>query len=346
MNTEEKNVYFQLLEKSQEAFVVAVELYNKPTIKYRVEGFAFFVCNAWELMLKAKLLKDKGMNSLFYKDKEGRTISFEKCLQLVFTNEKDPLRKNLERILELRNCSTHFVTQEYEMIYVTLFQACAFNFVEKLFEFHGINITERIPSHFINLSISQSPIDLDEIKSKYSVAVFNRLVKTNALVSQSIQEEGNNRFSICIKQDLQLVKSKDPSIPGFRLVGGSEKPDGNVMIVNKYKNVNETHPLNRSKLLEMVRRLLQRNGITIEPEINKSNIQDFIAYFNLKDDDKYCYTNTIGQKPSYSYSMSAAELIVSEVQKDNDIFKRIHEKMRLRDGKTKKPTPGAKDPRS
>lgn len=42
MNTEEKNVYFQLLEKSQEAFVVAVELYNKPTIKYRVEGFAFF----------------------------------------------------------------------------------------------------------------------------------------------------------------------------------------------------------------------------------------------------------------------------------------------------------------
>lgn len=117
------------------------------------------------------------------------------------------------------------------------------------------------------------------------------------------------------------------------------------MIVNKYKNVNETHPLNRSKLLEMVRRLLQRNGITIEPEINKSNIQDFIAYFNLKDDDKYCYTNTIGQKPSYSYSMSAAELIVSEVQKDNDIFKRIHEKMRLRDGKTKKPTPGAKEPR-
>ncbi len=269
MNTEEKNVYFQLLEKSQEAFVVAVELYNKPTIKYRVEGFAFFVCNAWELMLKAKLLKDKGMNSLFYKDKEGRTISFEKCLQLVFTNEKDPLRKNLERILELGNCSTHFVTQEYEMIYVTLFQACAFNFVEKLFEFHGINITERIPSHFINLSISQSPIDLDEIKSKYSVAVFNRLVKTNALVSQSIQEEGNNRFSICIKQNLQLVKSKDPSI----LVGTT------------YRN-------------------------------------------------------------SFSYSMSAAELIVSEVQKDNDIFKRIHEKMRLRDGKTKKPTPGAKDPRS
>ena len=32
----------KLLEKSKEAFVLAIEIYNKPTIKYRVEGFAFF----------------------------------------------------------------------------------------------------------------------------------------------------------------------------------------------------------------------------------------------------------------------------------------------------------------
>lgn len=31
----------KLLTKSQEAFIVAIELYNKPTIKYRVEGFSF-----------------------------------------------------------------------------------------------------------------------------------------------------------------------------------------------------------------------------------------------------------------------------------------------------------------
>ena len=47
----------QLLNKSKEAFILAIEIYNKPTIKYRVEGFAFFICNAWELMLKAELLK-------------------------------------------------------------------------------------------------------------------------------------------------------------------------------------------------------------------------------------------------------------------------------------------------
>lgn len=40
----------QLLEKAKEAFCLAIELYNKPTIKYRVEGFSHFICNTWELL--------------------------------------------------------------------------------------------------------------------------------------------------------------------------------------------------------------------------------------------------------------------------------------------------------
>ena len=31
-----------MLDKSDEAFLMAIEIYNKPTIKYRLEGFAFF----------------------------------------------------------------------------------------------------------------------------------------------------------------------------------------------------------------------------------------------------------------------------------------------------------------
>ncbi len=239
----EENLYEQLLAKSQEAFIMAVELYNKPTLKYRVEGFAFFVCNAWELMLKAKLIRDNGEDSIYYKDSETRTISLEKCLKLVFTNEKDPLRKNLEKIIELRNTSTHFITEEYETIYVTLFQACAYNFADKMLTFHNVNITDLIPAHFINLSISQVPLNIEEMRAKYSPAVFARLSKTRDFIKQTSDDISNDRFSISIKQDLKLVKSKDPNIPGFRLVKSSEEASGDIMVVNKIKDVNDTHPL-------------------------------------------------------------------------------------------------------
>ena len=46
------NLLKNLLNKSIEAFILGIEIHNKPTIKYRVEGFSFFICNAWELILK------------------------------------------------------------------------------------------------------------------------------------------------------------------------------------------------------------------------------------------------------------------------------------------------------
>lgn len=118
----------RLLEKSKEAFTMAIELYNKPTIKYRVEGFSMFICNAWELMLKAYMIENLGDASIYYPDNPDRTIALSDCIKKIFTNNKDPLRINLEKIVELRNTSTHLIVEEYEMVYVPLFQACVLNF--------------------------------------------------------------------------------------------------------------------------------------------------------------------------------------------------------------------------
>lgn len=153
------NLTDSLLEKSKEAFVMAIEIYNKPTIRYRVEGFSFFICNAWELMLKAHIINKLGNDSIYYKDNPNRTITLENCIQKIFTNEKSPLRKNLMKIIELRNTSTHFITEEYEMVYIPLFQACILNFVEKMQEFHDVDMTEVIPQNFLTLAVSMKALD-------------------------------------------------------------------------------------------------------------------------------------------------------------------------------------------
>lgn len=102
----------KLLLKSQEAFILGIEVYNKPTIRYRVEGFSFFICNAWELLLKAILIKTKGEKSIYYKNNNDRTLNLENCIKLIMTNDKDPVRLNLEQIINLRNTSTHFITED------------------------------------------------------------------------------------------------------------------------------------------------------------------------------------------------------------------------------------------
>jgi hypothetical protein len=71
-------------------------------------------------MLKARLL-NQGL-SIYFPDQPDRTISINRAIELVFTNDKDPLRINLESIVDLRNTSTHFITEDYEKIYALFFK--------------------------------------------------------------------------------------------------------------------------------------------------------------------------------------------------------------------------------
>ncbi|HGK7781838.1 TPA: DUF3644 domain-containing protein, partial [Streptococcus pyogenes] len=120
-----ENLSERLVLKSVEAFIMGLEIYNKPTIKYRIEGFSFFICNAWELMLKAEML-NRGF-SIYYSDNPERTLSLEYVLKKIYSDENTRIRLNLEKIIELRNISTHFITEDYEIKYAPLFQACVLN---------------------------------------------------------------------------------------------------------------------------------------------------------------------------------------------------------------------------
>ena len=118
----ENNLYERLLSKSKEAYIMAIEVFNKPTIHYRTEAFAIFICNAWELMLKAYLIKTHGLQSIYYSDNDDRSISLNDSMKLVFQNQKDPVFLNLQRIIQLRNTSVHFFVEEFEVLYQPIFK--------------------------------------------------------------------------------------------------------------------------------------------------------------------------------------------------------------------------------
>ena len=184
----------KMLEKSQEAFLLAIEVYNKPTIKYRLEGFAFFVCNAWELLLKAYIIKNSGMQSIYYKDKPERTIALTDCIKKVFTNEKDPTRKNLEIIVDLRNTSTHFIIKEMETIYLPFLQANTLNYSQKLFDFFNIDITKNMDTSFLSLATNNTNLNDTEILSKYGNEIFNRYKKVKNETTSLLENEKNNNL--------------------------------------------------------------------------------------------------------------------------------------------------------
>lgn len=60
--------------KAEAALIAAIEIYNKPDFRYREETFAILALNAWELLLKARLLQiNKNKLSVLYSYENKKT---------------------------------------------------------------------------------------------------------------------------------------------------------------------------------------------------------------------------------------------------------------------------------
>lgn len=92
----------RLLRKAEAALLSAIEIYNKPDFKYREECFAILVLNAWELLLKAKLLSDAGndLKSLHvYQPRPTKGGAQSKRQYLRRTRSGNPYTKSLGQVV-------------------------------------------------------------------------------------------------------------------------------------------------------------------------------------------------------------------------------------------------------
>jgi hypothetical protein len=124
-----------LVDKAVSACLAAIEIYNKPLFPHREEVFTIMMTNAWELLLKARLLKEGGnkMRAIYEveasKTKAGqpakrpkirlsragnpRTITLDAALAQVTALKSDPLPAiavdSIQAIEEIRNNAIHFI---------------------------------------------------------------------------------------------------------------------------------------------------------------------------------------------------------------------------------------------
>ncbi|ACL68789.1 DUF3644 domain-containing protein [Halothermothrix orenii] len=130
-----------LLHTAISAMITAIETYNKPDHKYREETFSILALNAWELLLKAKVLKEKdndirelyiyerrtlknGTKSKRRYIKRNRTgnpmtISMGKTLVLIenegLGNIDQAVKANLDALTEIRDNSIHLINMSSDL---------------------------------------------------------------------------------------------------------------------------------------------------------------------------------------------------------------------------------------
>lgn len=303
----------RLVAKSIEAFIMGLEIYNKPTIKYRIEGFSFFIINAWELMLKATLLK-RG-DSIYFSDKPDRTLSVEVVIRKIYTDKNTRIRLNLEKIIELRNISTHYITEDYEIKYAPLFQACVLNFVNEIQRFHGEDITKYISQNFLTISARYEPLSNEEIRLKYSPEIAEKLIMQGNELDVLSEEYNSSKFAINIRQNLYITKKKAEADFSVSIISNS---DAKVTMIKDLKDPSDTHKYSYNNVVTAVNERLKKKNIKLgyPAGFNHYVLNLVIDFYDVKQDPKYAYEHIIGNQHSFTYSQQFIDFIVVEIAKN------------------------------
>lgn len=305
----------QLVDKSVDAYVLALETIDRLSIKYRVESFAHLVCNAWELLVKARLLDtERSRKAIYYKKQRNeakRTLSLRDCVARIIPNEKDPVRRNLEKVAELRDDATHFVISEVPRDVLLLFQACVINYHKKLNEWFGISLEDRVSVGMMTIVYDLSPGNFDLTSATLQRRIGKDVAKYLQAFQGSVQKEFEAlgkapEYSIGI--EYKLVSTKKPGKADIVLSAGDAGKTSAVVQVAKDPSV--THPYRQKELVEALNTALSDKAV-----VNQFDIQSINTAHGVKKRAEWFYQGKVKGSPS-QYSEAFKEWILDRYAQD------------------------------
>lgn len=160
----------ELLKKSREAALAAVQIFNNPNISFKSESYVVLMIIAWTYLLHAyfrdqkieyRYYQQRGQRREFDKTKHGayKYWELERCL-----NDADsPLDKdtsnNLRFLIGLRHEIEHQMTTRIDDVLSARFQACGLNYNEYIKQLFG---TDNGIERHLSFSLQFSTISTEQ----------------------------------------------------------------------------------------------------------------------------------------------------------------------------------------
>lgn len=273
--------------------------------------------NAWELMLKAEMI-NRDM-SIYYKDNPDRTISIEVAIRKIYPDKNTRVRLNLEKIIELRNISTHYITEDYEQKYAPLFQACVLNYSNEIQRFHNVNIADYITQNFLTITSNYESLENEQIRLKYTPEVAEKLIQQANEIDILNKTYDSEKFAINIRQQLYITKKRADA--DFTVSIAKDSPN-KVEIVKELKDPADTHRYSFNTLITAVREKLNKDHIVIDYDkgFNSYVLGLIMDFYQVKQDERFAYKHTIGKQEQYTYSQQFLDFVVTEIKKNPGKF--------------------------
>lgn len=260
----------QLIKRSHDAFTLALEVYNRPTLGNRVEAFTIMMVNAWELMLKSELAKRDGASSIF---KDGNfSISIREAMSKLM-DPSDNVFKNLETLIDLRDQAIHLLIPELQPQLSRLFQATVLNYQKRYKLLMGNSPLAGQSVGLLSLIVDGFEPETAVIKETYGEFTACQVKSFLTKFTEIAKECDSDEFSISIDYKLALTKKSSESDLSLSLSDGGEK----AIIIRETKGPDITHPYHQKTAIEKINARQEYVNITshsFQAVVKKNKIQN------------------------------------------------------------------------
>lgn len=163
----------ELLKKSREAALAAVQIFNNPNISFKSESYIVLMVIAWTYLLHAhyrekkieyRYFKQVGNKKVFDRTKRGafKYWELERCLDEKSCPMTKPVVQNLKFLIGLRHEIEHQMTTRIDDLLSARFQACCINYHEAAVKLFG---EKRGIAHHLTVSLQFSSITKEQVST-------------------------------------------------------------------------------------------------------------------------------------------------------------------------------------
>jgi hypothetical protein len=259
-----------LAEKSIDAAVSAIEIYNKPNFAYREEAFALLMTNAWELLIKGKWVSDHNDSQkslyVFAKNVEGLEVPkvnrsgnplsaglaflVAKLLEDADSGLERGCHDNILALIEIRDNAAHFLNKD---IYLgrrvqEVGTASLRNYLTLATEWFQLDLSAYnfflMPLSFYHGFEAAEPAT----RAGYPEQVQKLLAYLDALQETDKDTEGTQHVAMRI--ETKFVRAKDENAVAFRWTDDPNAP----AVAIREEDVLKNYPLTYRKLSDTVKR--------------------------------------------------------------------------------------------
>jgi hypothetical protein len=283
-----QKVSSQLLDNSIAAAIAAIEIYNKPVFNYREQVFTILIINAWELLLKARILADAGEKlEALYVLRDGKpklnrndqpmTIEILGAIKRLSLDAT--LVANLEVLVETRDTAIHFYhSDSLSYLVYTLGVAALRNYQKLVSTWFGRSLLE-FNFYILPLAFAYNFQTLAILECDREPEVIAKLLKSVAQTQAKV-DTGAYQFVCEIATELRSAKKFVDDSSDVRV---AVDKDCGQAVVYRTQTLTDRYPLSYFEVVAKIRSAI--------PGVKQQEIDDAIKKLKLKGTPAYAAYN-------------------------------------------------------